>query len=113
MYSLPVMTWIRFLLWLDIGLVIYFFYGHSRSRIITSKERSGHLTPKYLLHFFGVAVLLNAVLFGLLSFLTLVGLVAEKSWEEVHLLPHRSFIFCLIWAAIGCGMWMMAKRFKE
>jgi len=113
MYNLPVMTWIRFLVWLDIGLVIYFFYGHSHSRIITSTDRSSHLTPKYLLHFFGLTVILNAALFGLLSLFTLLGLVAEKSWAEVGLHPHRSFIFCLIWAAMGCVMWTIAGRIKK
>ncbi|MFL6531175.1 MAG: amino acid permease C-terminal domain-containing protein, partial [Chthoniobacterales bacterium] len=30
--TLPIETWIRFIVWLGIGLVIYFFYslGHSR-----------------------------------------------------------------------------------
>jgi amino acid transporter len=113
MYSLPVMTWIRFLIWLDIGLVIYFFYGHNRSKIITSTDRSSHMTPKYLLHFFGLTVLLNAALFGLLSLFTIIGLVAEKSWEEVGLQPHRSFMFCLIWAGVGCAMWLIADRIKK
>src|SRR6185295_14587178 len=34
MLSLPIETWIRFFVWLAIGLVIYFFYGawHSKLR---------------------------------------------------------------------------------
>ena len=31
MFALPVITWIRFLVWLAIGLVIYYFYGRRRS----------------------------------------------------------------------------------
>ena len=113
MYSLPVMTWIRFLVWLDIGIVIYFFYGHSRSKIITSKERSDHITTKYLLHFFGLGILLNSILFGLLSFFTIVGLVAEKSWAEVNLNPQSSFTVCIIGSLIGAGMQLIAKRVKN
>jgi APA family basic amino acid/polyamine antiporter len=33
MLSLPVLTWIRFFIWLAIGLVIYFFYGASHSKL--------------------------------------------------------------------------------
>ena len=33
MYKLPAMTWIRFVLWLAVGLVLYFVYGMRRSRL--------------------------------------------------------------------------------
>ena len=33
MLSLPIETWIRFIVWLAIGLVIYFIYGKSHSRL--------------------------------------------------------------------------------
>jgi APA family basic amino acid/polyamine antiporter len=32
MKNLPIMTWIRFGVWLVIGLVLYFFYGYRHSR---------------------------------------------------------------------------------
>jgi basic amino acid/polyamine antiporter, APA family len=33
MAGLPLVTWIRFILWLIAGLIVYFFYGRHRSRI--------------------------------------------------------------------------------
>ena len=33
MLSLPVLTWIRFFVWLAIGLVIYFLYGAGHSKL--------------------------------------------------------------------------------
>jgi APA family basic amino acid/polyamine antiporter len=33
MAGLPALTWIRFILWLAAGLVIYFVYGMRRSRL--------------------------------------------------------------------------------
>jgi APA family basic amino acid/polyamine antiporter len=33
MLSLPVMTWIRFVVWLAIGLVIYFLYSVRHSKL--------------------------------------------------------------------------------
>ncbi|HEY7635277.1 MAG TPA: amino acid permease [Gemmatimonadales bacterium] len=44
MLQLPTITWIRFAIWLAIGLLIYFFYGksHSRLRRVTEeRERRG------------------------------------------------------------------------
>jgi APA family basic amino acid/polyamine antiporter len=33
MYGLPVTAWLRFLVWLGIGLVLYFTYGFSHSKL--------------------------------------------------------------------------------
>jgi APA family basic amino acid/polyamine antiporter len=33
MASLPLITWIRLLVWLAVGLVIYFSYGKSHSKV--------------------------------------------------------------------------------
>jgi len=37
MWGLPRATWIRFLLWLAAGLVIYFAYGMRRSRLAAAR----------------------------------------------------------------------------
>ena len=39
MYGLPPDTWLRLLIWLAIGLAIYFFYGRSNSKV--SREEQG------------------------------------------------------------------------
>ncbi|MBF0526519.1 MAG: amino acid permease, partial [Deltaproteobacteria bacterium] len=36
MVNLPAATWIRFVIWLVIGLVIYFAYGYRHSRLAES-----------------------------------------------------------------------------
>jgi len=40
MYSLPGDTWIRLIVWLVLGLLIYFLYGKSHSRI-AAQQASG------------------------------------------------------------------------
>jgi APA family basic amino acid/polyamine antiporter len=37
MFSLPAMTWVRFLLWLGIGLILYGTYGIKRSKLATAQ----------------------------------------------------------------------------
>ena len=37
MVSLSVMTWVRFLGWLDIGMVIYWFYGRTHSPLVDQR----------------------------------------------------------------------------
>jgi basic amino acid/polyamine antiporter, APA family len=43
MYGLPPDTWLRLLIWLAIGLAIYFFYGRSNSKV--SREEQGLANP--------------------------------------------------------------------
>jgi len=40
MLNLPAMTWFRFVLWMVIGLGIYFLYGAPHSRLITDPNYS-------------------------------------------------------------------------
>ena len=37
MLSLPVITWVRFLVWLDIGFIIYWFYGRTHSPLADNR----------------------------------------------------------------------------
>jgi APA family basic amino acid/polyamine antiporter len=40
MASLAVETWLRFLAWLVVGLVIYFVYGRTHSRLAPGREEA-------------------------------------------------------------------------
>ncbi|MGQ9532830.1 MAG: amino acid permease C-terminal domain-containing protein, partial [Desulfotomaculales bacterium] len=46
MLNLPTVTWVRFGVWLAIGLVIYFAYGRRASRL--AKERPGGQVVAFL-----------------------------------------------------------------
>src|SRR5262249_22814540 len=39
MFGLPWITWVRFGLWLAVGLAVYFFYGYRRSRLRVAESK--------------------------------------------------------------------------
>ncbi len=113
MYNLPVLTWIRFLAWLDIGLFIYYFYSRTHSRLAEKYniERAYHW--KDMLEFFGIFAFINGFLFGILSLLAKTGIVSTKSWNEINLNPDHTLIGCLILLVIGTIMYMAGKSKKQ
>src|SRR6476469_1969025 len=55
MVSLSVMTWVRFLGWLDIGMVIYWFYGRTHSPLADRAETARRTGVESLANFLKVA----------------------------------------------------------
>lgn len=44
MFTLPVETWIRFIIWMAAGFIIYFVYGYKRSRLAMGAEEEAVFT---------------------------------------------------------------------
>jgi basic amino acid/polyamine antiporter, APA family len=109
MYSLPVLTWIRFLAWLDIGLLIYYFYSRTHSRIADKVARDKKFHWRDMTEFFGIFAFANGFLFGILSLLAITGLASLKSWEEVHFSPIHSLIGCGILILAGGVLYFSGK----
>jgi APA family basic amino acid/polyamine antiporter len=112
MYSLPVLTWIRFLAWLDVGLFIFFFYGRTHSRL-TAINASKSFSLSYFLQFFGILIFANGALFGILSILALTEITSLTTWKEVAFEPHQSLTICVILIVIGLIMWFLSKSIKS
>ena len=51
MLSLPILTWVRFLVWLDLGMIIYWFYGRTHSPLVNAKEAAGRSAFQNLANF--------------------------------------------------------------
>ena len=94
MLSLPVITWVRFLVWLNIGLIIYWFYGRTHSPLHDAREGKARTALQSLANFvtaFGLLALFNGLCMFLLGLQTEVGLTTETlaKWHELDALTSR------------------------
>jgi basic amino acid/polyamine antiporter, APA family len=88
MVSLSVMTWVRFLGWLDIGMIIYWFYGRTHSPLAVPAEaaaRSGTENLANFLKMLGYMLLFNGFCITLLAYLTILNVTNETlaKWGEL------------------------------
>jgi basic amino acid/polyamine antiporter, APA family len=88
MVSLSVMTWVRFLGWLDIGMIIYWFYGRTHSPLVNRAEmaaRSGVENFSNFLKMLGYMLLFNGFCITLLAYLTILNVTNETlaKWSEL------------------------------
>ena len=94
MLSLPVITWVRFLVWLNIGFVIYWFYGRTHSPLASAEEARRRTPLQAVANFvlvFGTLGLFNGVCMFLLGLLTELGVTTETTakWAELDALTTR------------------------
>lgn len=94
MVNLTVMTWVRFLVWLDVGMLIYWFYGRTHSQLVDRAEaatRSAAENLGNLLKIAGYMLLFNGFSITLLGLLTKWGVTTEElaKWHEVDALISR------------------------
>jgi len=78
MVNLTVMTWVRFLVWLDIGMIIYWFYGRTHSPLVDAAEAQRRTPVESFANFLTIAgamLLFNGFAILLLGLLTAVALV--------------------------------------
>jgi APA family basic amino acid/polyamine antiporter len=94
MVNLTVMTWVRFLVWLDFGMLIYWFYGRTHSPLVDRAEaaaRSGAESFANFLKIGGYMLLFNGFCITLLALLTEWGVTTEElaKWHELDALLSR------------------------
>ena len=95
MLSLPVITWIRFLVWLDIGIFIYWTYGRRNSPLVNRVEletRSAAEGFGNLVTMLGALALFNGFFITVLAYMTEFGITNENTakWHEIGVSPERA-----------------------
>ena len=94
MVNLTVMTWVRFLVWLDLGMIIYWFYGRTHSPLVNRAEAAARSAVQNLANFLTIAgymLLFNGFAIALLGLLTEWGVTTEElaKWSELDTLLSR------------------------
>ncbi len=96
MVSLTVMTWVRFLVWLDLGMVIYWFYGRTHSQLANRAEAAARSSVENLGNFLkmsGYMLIFNGFCIALLGYMTEWGITKEDlvKWHELDTLLTNYF----------------------
>lgn len=110
MLSLPVLTWVRFLVWLDIGMVIYWVYGRTHSPLRDHAEAAARSPMQALANLvttFGALLIFNAVCITILGFMTQIGLTNETTarWSEIGVTAEQADVFGLQMLAVAVAVY--------
>jgi APA family basic amino acid/polyamine antiporter len=108
MLSLPVITWVRFLVWLDLGMLIYWFYGRSKSPLANKQEaarRTGAENLSNLLTVFGGIAIFNGVALALLSFMP----ESSAKWHEINVTASQGDFVGLVVLGVGVVVFAVGK----
>ena len=96
MIALTVMTWVRFLVWLDFGMIIYWFYGRTHSQLANKAEAAARTGLENLSNFLKIAgymLAFNGFCITLLGVMTEWGVTTEElaKWHELDVVLNRWF----------------------
>jgi APA family basic amino acid/polyamine antiporter len=117
MLSLAVLTWIRFLVWLDIGMLIYWFYSRTHSPLFSAaedaKKSSAERTADFLTMWGGLG-LFNGVWITLVGLMTFLGINGEATakWHEIGISSGQAAAFGAVVLAISAALFMMGRPKK-
>jgi C-terminus of AA_permease len=101
MLSLPVLTWVRFLVWLDLGILIYWLYGRRMSPLVDQAEASRRTTGQHVANWvsmLGALGIFNGVAMTVLGYMTELGITNENTakWHEIGVSPEQADFFGLL-----------------
>jgi amino acid transporter len=109
MLNLPILTWVRFLVWLDLGMIIYWFYGRTHSPLVDARERASRSAFANFANFvfvMGALAVFNALCITVLAYMTEFGLTTETiaKWHEIGVTPEAADAFGLKWLAVSIAV---------
>jgi len=114
MLSLPVITWVRFLVWLDIGIFIYWSYGRRHSPLVNRIElatRSAAEGFGNLVTMLGSLALFNGFFVTILAYMTEFGVTTETTakWHEIGVTPENADTVGLQVLVVGVVLFVLGR----
>jgi APA family basic amino acid/polyamine antiporter len=114
MLSLSAVTWVRFLVWLDLGMMIYWFYGRTHSPLADKAEQaaqSGAVRTGNFVTVLGALLLFNGFFMTVLGVMTEIGITTEAltKWHEIHVTPHEADMVGLAVLAAGAVVFVLGR----
>ncbi|MEO8500131.1 MAG: amino acid permease [Vicinamibacteria bacterium] len=117
MLSLAVLTWIRFLVWLDIGMLIYWFYSRTHSPMfnteVEAKKTSAERRSDFLTMWGGLG-LFNGLWITLVGLMTVLGISSEATakWHEIAVTSGQAATAGAVVLVLSGVMFMMGRPKK-
>jgi APA family basic amino acid/polyamine antiporter len=114
MLSLPVATWVRFLGWLNVGMLIYWVYGRVNSPLRDAAEAAGRTALENIGNFVtitGALLLFNGLFMTILGFMTVLGITTEElaKWHEIGVTPEQSDQLGLLVLGVGLVVFVVGR----
>ncbi|MEO8359127.1 MAG: amino acid permease [Vicinamibacteria bacterium] len=117
MLSLAVITWLRFLIWLDIGMLIYWFYSRTHSPLynpaLEGKKTSSEKSSDFLMMWGGLG-LFNGFWILLVGLMTVLGITGETTakWHEIHTDAMTAVVVGAVALVVSGVLFMMGRPKK-
>ena len=114
MLSLSAVTWVRFLVWLDLGMMIYWFYGRTHSPLADPREQAGQGGAERagnVVTMLGALGLFNGFFMAVLGYMTELGFTSEAitKWQEIHVTPQQADNVGLAVLATGAVVFVIGR----
>ncbi len=114
MLNLPVITWVRFLVWLDIGIIIYWSYGRKNSPLVNKAELAARPAAEgfgNLVTMLGAVTLFNGFFMTLLGYFTEFGIISDAmaKWHEIGVTADGADTLGLQVLAVGLVLLVIGR----
>ena len=118
MLNLPIITWVRFLVWLDLGILIYWFYGRTHSPLVDARESASRSAFENVANFvfvMGTLAVFNTACITVLAYMTEFGLTTETiaKWHEIGVTPEAADAFGLKWLAVSVAVFVVGFGMRK
>jgi APA family basic amino acid/polyamine antiporter len=118
MLSLSVVTWVRFLVWLDIGMAIYWFYGRTHSPLADRAEQAARTSAQGFANFVtvsGALLVFNGFFMTVLGYMTEFGITTEATakWHEIRVTPEQADAVGLMVLGAGVAVFLVGYALRK